>query len=291
VAADCLIGDHGSVTFYAAAIGVPVLLGAFGASEVARGTPIEVFGERAPQLCPHLPTRAQLEATGFDWDPGRYSDLVERAFANPGLALRTLRGVIYESIELDPPRRPPRVLPVPLPTPQQQLVTAHLVVASFADASGLRVDLERYPACLEPGGGDAHSCRHLAVDDREPDIRLRETAAVVVRGDAPWCLPGNELNEAVQWVSSTLAKYPGSRIAAALVSDGHFVVGARGGPVVEASTIAEVPNATALSASAAYACLITGRRPVDLRPGFRLRAGVSETSVRIGDTPLPAGRV
>ncbi|MGN5379425.1 hypothetical protein ACQ4WX_25445 [Streptomyces lasalocidi] len=49
VAADVVIGDHGSVTLYGASLGTPVLLAAFGADAVP-GTAIHALGAVAPRL-------------------------------------------------------------------------------------------------------------------------------------------------------------------------------------------------------------------------------------------------
>src|SRR5690606_4642335 len=40
IAADALVGDHGSVTYYAAALGRPVLLAAFGSAELDPESPL-----------------------------------------------------------------------------------------------------------------------------------------------------------------------------------------------------------------------------------------------------------
>src|SRR3954469_1190082 len=64
-AADCLIGDHGSVTAYGAAIGVPVLFGALPGRQVRPGSPLPSLGELAPRLDPGplAPQVAQVMAT------------------------------------------------------------------------------------------------------------------------------------------------------------------------------------------------------------------------------------
>ncbi|MCK2238660.1 MULTISPECIES: hypothetical protein [unclassified Crossiella] len=61
LAADLVIGDHGSVTCYAAALDRPVLLAAFPADRVAPGSPVARLGELAPHLDLAAPLRPQLE--------------------------------------------------------------------------------------------------------------------------------------------------------------------------------------------------------------------------------------
>jgi hypothetical protein len=279
VAADCLIGDHGSVTFYAAAIGTPVLLGAYGMAEVAAETPMEDFGRRAPFLDLRR-CRAQLESLSFERDPGRYADLVARSFANPGLALRTLRDLIYRLIELQPPARQPQVRPLPAPDPHRQDVTAHVVLASRA-SDGV-VELRRHPAVMEPETGFASELRHLVVDDGEPDQRLRESAAVHVRRAFPWSPPGGEREDAAAWVGAALADYPGLRLAVAALPDQRLLIGVRDGPLVEATIEGATDDAVGLGASAVYAAVTAGWREAHLEPGISLRAGPSALRIIVG---------
>ncbi|MFC7742441.1 hypothetical protein ACFQXA_18155 [Nocardiopsis composta] len=52
VAADLVVGDHGSTTYYAAALGRPVLLAAFGRDELDPASPLHAFARRVPFLGP-----------------------------------------------------------------------------------------------------------------------------------------------------------------------------------------------------------------------------------------------
>ncbi|MBB4679097.1 hypothetical protein [Crossiella cryophila] len=61
LAADLVIGDHGSVTCYAAALDRPVLLATFPADRVAPGSPVARLGELAPRLDLAVALRPQLE--------------------------------------------------------------------------------------------------------------------------------------------------------------------------------------------------------------------------------------
>ncbi|GHG86105.1 hypothetical protein [Streptomyces lanatus] len=62
IAADAVIGDHGAVTYYAAALGTPVLLGAALLSGLAPDAPLHSFVRTAPRLAPTQPLRPQIEA-------------------------------------------------------------------------------------------------------------------------------------------------------------------------------------------------------------------------------------
>lgn len=65
IAADLIIGDSGSVTQYAAAIGKPVLLAAFGFDQMPADGALAEFGRSAPRLNPDKPFEPQIhEAIG-----------------------------------------------------------------------------------------------------------------------------------------------------------------------------------------------------------------------------------
>ncbi len=154
VAADLLVADHGSVAFYAAAVGKPVLLASFGHEYLTASTPLAELGRLAPALDLDARLRPQIDSMIREHDPARYQPTVERMFASPGESLALMRAAIYELIGLDPPETEPRVLTVDQPRPELVSVTAHLVFGALdqaaADSSDPSVTLERYPAALTP---------------------------------------------------------------------------------------------------------------------------------------------
>ncbi|TDD31637.1 hypothetical protein E1287_25585 [Actinomadura sp. KC06] len=118
-AADLVIGDCGSVTSYAAAAGVPVLLGAFPAHEVLPGSVSDLLGRRAPHLAPRRPLLPQVEdAIANPFPP---APLCDRLTSEPGRAAVLLRREMYSLMGLDEPAEPPPTEPVPLP----ELIPAH----------------------------------------------------------------------------------------------------------------------------------------------------------------------
>jgi hypothetical protein len=281
VAADCLIGDHGSVTFYAAALGVPVLLGAYGTAEMTPSTPLAQFGFRAPRLDPDAALRGQIENIEWGWDPGRYGDLAARCFAYPGKATQRLRDVIYDLIDLDPPERLPRVLAVPPPAPYEESVTAHLALArrDAGESGGERILLERFPAHLEPAFDSRAAHSHLAVDDRESDERLRQSADVFVRR----LKPRRQHREASEWSQVMLASYPGSQMAAASLGDGMVALARRGKGVRRFRLEPETDDPAGLVASAIHAATALGVHLHDesFEEGWSLELCLGEASHRI----------
>lgn len=113
-AADLVIGDHGSVTVYAASLGVPLLLAAFPRDEVAPGSLVAQLGRAAPRLRPGRPLLPQLEQAAAS-GPDRYAALRGQVTSAPGRAGQLIRGVVYRHLDLAEPPGIPAAEPVPLP--------------------------------------------------------------------------------------------------------------------------------------------------------------------------------
>ncbi|MFD0416457.1 hypothetical protein ACFVHO_21575, partial [Streptomyces sp. NPDC127108] len=123
-AADAFIGDHGSVTLYAAGLGLPGLLGAFDEDGVAAGSPMAALGGALPRVSPAHPLAAQLERAARDQptDP-RLAAVTSQITSHPGEAPARLRRLCYRMLDLDEPTAPlaPRPVDVPRdlpPTPR-----------------------------------------------------------------------------------------------------------------------------------------------------------------------------
>lgn len=115
VAADVLIGDHGSVTCYGAAIGVPVLLGAFPEDAVAPGTHVARLGALAPRLDTDRPLAPQVEEAAHAFTGRVHAAIRGDITSRPGQAARLIREEMYRLLRLPDRDRPPDVEPVPLP--------------------------------------------------------------------------------------------------------------------------------------------------------------------------------
>jgi hypothetical protein len=113
-AADCLIGDHGSVTAYGAAIGVPVLLGALPVSLIVPGSAIARLGEMAPRLGPG-PLASQVTRAMDTWS-WEYSAVMRAGLTDvPGQSAEIIRRVMYGLMNLPEPDTIPGAQPVPMP--------------------------------------------------------------------------------------------------------------------------------------------------------------------------------
>jgi hypothetical protein len=114
-ATDVIVGDHGSVTCYAAAAGVPVLLPSFPRGEIEADSPPAALGRIAGRLSPGRPLGSQLARAAAAWpDPGR-AEAAARVTDVPGQAARIIRTAMYRLLRLPEPPAPPPVTAVPAP--------------------------------------------------------------------------------------------------------------------------------------------------------------------------------
>lgn len=118
VAADWVLGDHGSVTQYAAgATDVPVLLAAFPDHDIRPGSLADVVARSAPRLRLDRRVSPQLAAAAAAYDPQRQIPVRELITARPGQAAAILRQNMYRLMNLHEPDRPVSATPVPVPCP------------------------------------------------------------------------------------------------------------------------------------------------------------------------------
>lgn len=272
VAAHVVVGDHGSVSLYGAALGKPLLLAAFGAEHVA-GSPIEALGRTADHLDPRGDLLAQVERILDDHDPDRFAGLAAEVFAHVGEAETRLRDLLYRELELAPPPGAVPLLRPPDVEVSPQRVTAFDTFTAFTAPDELRI--WRYPAAARPRrdtDDQTHpaAIRHLAVDEDEQNLHRPHQAAVFAR-----CKPA-EHPTAVAWTTDALEALPGARVTAAATSTG-CVVRLRNGPRIDVTADPATSDALVV-ASAVYACALD--RSIADRT-LTVRAGAGSVSVRL----------
>ena len=237
VAADLVIGDHGSVSLYAAALGKPLLLTGFG-DEVVPGTPIDALGRLARRLDHGRDLRKQVDQALAEHDPGLLTPLADRVFAHVGTSSLRLRDTLYRELDLEPREDLP--LPrVPDAQPRLEPVTAFNVRAEFTGPDTLGID--RFPRSAANRQPD----QHLAVREDEPDLRLAELASVLVRAEI--------MADPEAWARRNLDLHGALVVAAATPTGCHAMI--RGGRRVEVTGALD----PMLLASAVYACVLADR--------------------------------
>jgi hypothetical protein len=115
IAADYVIGDHGSTTVYAAAVGRPVLCTDLPIESLNPDSPQRLLGLMAPRLVRSRPIESQLHAAA-EWQATIGHDAIARHLTSrPGQAHQILRREMYRLLGLRMPDRPQTVVPVPVP--------------------------------------------------------------------------------------------------------------------------------------------------------------------------------
>ncbi|SHL20559.1 hypothetical protein [Actinacidiphila paucisporea] len=119
IAADVVIGDHGSVTLYGTLTEAALLLAGPPAQEVNPASPAAALALAVPALSPGHPLLEQLEYAAAERrdgerDSGRAA-VATRITSEPGLFARKMRALMYRVMGLGGPAHPPvtRLLPEP----------------------------------------------------------------------------------------------------------------------------------------------------------------------------------
>ncbi|MGH3762524.1 hypothetical protein [Actinophytocola sp.] len=110
IASDLVIGDHGSTTSYAAAIGRPIALATFPHQVIRQHSLAATLARHAPLLDHDRPLLPQLAAATTCDTP-----LANSMSARLGAAARLFRSAMYRLLGLPEPPWPPPTSPVPLP--------------------------------------------------------------------------------------------------------------------------------------------------------------------------------
>ena len=236
IAADTVIGDHGSVSYYAAAIGVPVVLGAFPDSELDPDSPVARFGHAADRLDHDAPLRPQLDAAIDEHRPERFAQFAEWASSDPGRAAQLLRSLFYRVLEIDEPLfpaqfdglAPPELAFTPPACAVRVLVTSTL---DAADAARRGVRVVRYPEYTDPPGRSEADHAHLAVREDSVDFAGLRRADLVLA----YARPGRSGDPAGNGGADLLARLAREHPHSSMVADcsvrGQAVVRYRDGRV------------------------------------------------------------
>ncbi|MFF3705506.1 hypothetical protein [Streptomyces phaeochromogenes] len=285
LAADVVIGDHGSVTYYAAALGTPVLLGAAPLAALDPDAPISDFARETPRLDPTAPLRPQLDALLSEHQP--LPGPAQFTTSLPGESAARLRRLFYGQLGLSEPDAPALLEPLPLPPYEPPSRTAPLRVLTWLRGSG-EVAVERYadPRSEPPGDGEVHLAVHE--DTRDPaqlaiaDVVFREGSATDPRFGSP-----------DRWTAETLLRHPHSSLAAYVTSPEACTVRTRDGQLLRLTADSAEPTADpAVYASALHAWLAAGKSVDELIPeGLTVRTGAAVHSVQVTSVQITSVRV
>ncbi|WP_217554427.1 hypothetical protein [Streptomyces sp. GbtcB6] len=103
VAADYIVGDHGSVSLYGAMTGVPVLMAGRADPDVDPGSPLAELMSFAPRLRRDRPLLPQIRRSSAAWRSHRYERVAARISSEPGRFSRKMRSLLYRKLRLRAP--------------------------------------------------------------------------------------------------------------------------------------------------------------------------------------------
>ncbi|MFI1971874.1 hypothetical protein [Streptomyces cinnamoneus] len=252
IAADCVLGDHSSVTYYAASIGTPVLLGAFPEADLDPHSPVAALGRAAPRLRPSGSLRTQIDRAVRTHDPARYAALAAQTSSSPGQSAALLRRLFYDLIGIPEPGDRPALLDrLPLPAYEPAERTAPVrVLTRLLSADPPEIAVTRYTdADHEPEDADADAA-HTAVHEDTRDPGRLAVADVIVRyaaGDDPRVGPPGT------WTSEVLARHRHCALAAYVDGPDRCAVRTREGDLVRLTAGPDGDGRADLCDPAAYA--------------------------------------
>jgi len=245
VAADLILGDHGSIPYYSTALGNPLLLAAAPTHSVDPASPSAQLLRAAPKLDLGGDFVRQIEQAITEHDADRYSGIAALTSSTPDAGAELLRAALYRTMRLPEPDEPAEISALPLPARPLAGASSHVVHVRRGTeraATITRFPAERLHTDL-PNGADTH----LAVGVVEPRRGWLQSADILV-GE-----PGTNTD---RWITDSLARLPGCALATAPVSSGDWLLGDKN-RMMRVTGPAPAPR---LFASLAYHLLCRGER-------------------------------
>ncbi|GGZ72016.1 hypothetical protein [Streptomyces bluensis] len=111
VAADYIVGDHGSVSLYGTMTGARILTAGSPDTDLDPSSPMAELRSLAPRIDAGLPLLGQLRNSSLAYSPGRYARIAARISSEPGRFARRMRTLLYRKLRLR--------APVARPAPEQ----------------------------------------------------------------------------------------------------------------------------------------------------------------------------
>ncbi|MFJ3214886.1 hypothetical protein ACIPLC_03045 [Kitasatospora sp. NPDC086801] len=273
IAADVVLGDFGSVSYYAAACGTPVLLGAADPEALGASSPVAAFVRSAPRLDPYGALLPQLDKLLAEHRP--LDGPAELTSSVPGQSAALLRSLFYRLIGITEPTAPAVLDPLPLPPYEPPLRTAPLRVLTRTTADGT-IAVQRFAEPrYEPDAADGEG--HLAVHEDTLDPGVLEIADVIYRyGEAD----DPRLGPPQAWAAEVLGRHRSASLAAYVTGPRECTVLHRNG--LRLTLAADAAGDPAAYASALHSRLRTGSEVAELvATGLIVKTGTGLRRVRV----------
>lgn len=271
VAADVVIGDHGSVTLYATALGRPVGLAVVPDDAVDPASAMGVLLDTAPRFV--ISQNPAMDLVNVIKDAGRVGLAPAGALVSsaPGESATLLRTLLYQMMDLSEPEHQADYAVLPVPRLNCSGTYSHLVTVTIINYSTkvLEAEVVRYPVShlarqvpLAPG--------HLVVSLQTPYKHWLDRAEIIAidvdpRGDTDRLLEAKAVLAELPTCSLTL-----------VTEHGTWLVASRDW-LVRVSYTSESKrsdrNAGLWCASILCEWMRDGRRPIDIPPLLHLWVG------------------
>ncbi|WP_433341283.1 hypothetical protein [Streptomyces sp. CA-253872] len=270
LAADAVLGDFGAVSYYAAALGLPVLLAARGTERLDPEAPLARFVAGARRLDPEGALIRQVD----DLIAGHRAPPEPAAFVTsaPGRAAALLRTHFYTLLDLPEPPWPALLEPLPLPPYEPVHRTAPLRVRTLA--RGRRVRVER--SADVPYGAQEET--HLCVYEETRDPGELDLADVIVREGLP---DDPRTGGPARWTADILRAHPHCALAVYVDGAHSCTVRSRHAGLLRLTAGPGADADPAAYAGAVHAWLGGGRRVPPRGVSLRVEAGGGEHVVRV----------
>ncbi|WP_405749671.1 hypothetical protein OHA19_06740 [Streptomyces sp. NBC_00012] len=267
LAADAVIGDHGSVTYYAAALGTPVLLGAVPLHALDPDAPISAFMREAPRLDPDASLAAQIDELIRCHrplpGPAGFTTSV------PGESAARLRKLFYSMMGAPEPSRPATLEPLPLPGYEAGTVTVPLRVLTRV-LGPEEVAVSRWAGQRSGPGPDHGGELHVAVHEDTREVDSLELADVIFRDGEP---DDPRFGSPSLWTAEVLRRHRGCSVAAYVTGPSECVVRVRGEEPLRMRAVPDDDTAEVSGADpAAYASALHSWLAADGREAVTARA-------------------
>ncbi|HEX6528012.1 MAG TPA: hypothetical protein VF070_49515 [Streptosporangiaceae bacterium] len=115
IAADLIIGDHGSVAVYGAAANVPVILAGFPSDDVSPASASALLAASAPRLREDIPLTRQFADAQVNHQTQQSELVAERITSEPGRFNQNTRRLMYRILGISQPATIPAMPPAEIP--------------------------------------------------------------------------------------------------------------------------------------------------------------------------------
>ncbi|MBE2997963.1 hypothetical protein IDM40_04455 [Nocardiopsis sp. HNM0947] len=271
VASDTVFGDHGSVSYYAAATGRPVVLDTAGHESVAPDSPIARLLETATAYTPQVPV-GELLARARSTEASTTGVAEHWVSSRPRRSMQIIRQQMYTLMGAEEPESPAttRSVPAPVPEPGPAHPAQWVRITRLPDDV---LQVRRVPAAAydqrTPGNEDPG---HLAVWDEETDEQLNGLSDLVL------CHEDDLPEDGTDWARGVLTHRLTPAAAAHYGADGCVLHHTDG-----TATRVRVTKATR-GIDPSFLPLLVHHADSDPRLGAQVRSGTLRVSVRAGST-------